>query len=101
MILAQVDHEMARIKECNHHWEDGIEVYLLLAQVSIPADVFHRMSISHSQSPRLNGTSNGSPPLNRLTYYRLCHPHPLLLLLTVTCPLQNVVLSECVEVVEV
>jgi len=25
-ILAQVDREMARIKERDHHWEDGIEV---------------------------------------------------------------------------
>ena len=65
-ILAQVDREMARIKERDHHWEDGIEVHLLLAQVSIPADVFRRMPISPSRSPRLNGTSNGSPPLNRI-----------------------------------
>ena len=28
-ILAQVDREMARIKERDHHWEDGIEVSLL------------------------------------------------------------------------
>ena len=27
-IIAQVDHEMARIKERDHHWEDGIEVRL-------------------------------------------------------------------------
>jgi hypothetical protein len=25
-ILAQVDWEMAQIKECDHHWEDGMEV---------------------------------------------------------------------------
>ena len=25
-ILAQVDREMARIKERDHHWEDGMEV---------------------------------------------------------------------------
>ena len=28
MIIAQADHVMARIKECDHHWEDGIEVCL-------------------------------------------------------------------------
>ena len=27
-IIAQVDREMARIKERDHHWEDGIEVRL-------------------------------------------------------------------------
>jgi hypothetical protein len=31
-ILAQVDSEMVRIKESNHHWEDGIEVRLVLVQ---------------------------------------------------------------------
>ena len=25
-IPAQVDREMARIRECDHHWEDGMEV---------------------------------------------------------------------------
>ena len=29
-ILAQVDREMNRIKERDHHWEDGIEVRLIL-----------------------------------------------------------------------
>ena len=29
-ILAQVDREMVRIKERDHHWEDGIEVRILL-----------------------------------------------------------------------
>lgn len=29
-ILAQVDREMARIKERDHHWEDGMEVSCLL-----------------------------------------------------------------------
>lgn len=28
-ILAQVDREMARIKERDHHWEDGMEVSCL------------------------------------------------------------------------
>ena len=29
-ILAQVDREMARIKDRDHHWEDGIEVSRLI-----------------------------------------------------------------------
>jgi enhancer of polycomb-like protein len=29
-ILAQVDREMVRIKERDHHWEDGIEVSRLM-----------------------------------------------------------------------
>ena len=51
MILAQVNREMAQIKERDHHWEDGIEVHLLIAQVSIPADVFRRMPISPAGRP--------------------------------------------------
>jgi hypothetical protein len=31
-ILAQVDSEMVWIKESDHHWEDGIEVCLVLVQ---------------------------------------------------------------------
>ena len=85
-ILAQVICKMAQIKERDHHWEDGFEVHLLLAQVSIPADVFRRMSISPSQSPRLNSTSNGFPPLNWLAYYCCHHPHPHLLLSTRRLP---------------
>ena len=92
---------MAQIKERDHPWEDGIKVHLLLAQVSIPADIFRRMPISPSRLPRLNSTSNGSPLLNRIEYYRHHRPHPCLLLSTVTWPLQNVMPSECVEVMDV
>ena len=31
-IIVQVDREVARIKERNYHWEDGIEVRLDLLQ---------------------------------------------------------------------
>ncbi len=33
-ILAQVDREMAQIKERDRHWEDGIEVCFLLVSLS-------------------------------------------------------------------
>jgi hypothetical protein len=34
-ILAQVDREMARISECDHHWEDGMEVSCFYISLSI------------------------------------------------------------------
>ena len=32
-ILAQVDQEIVGIKECDHHWEDGIEVQRLCTSI--------------------------------------------------------------------
>ena len=60
--------------------------------------LFHRMPISPSLSPKLSGTSNGSPLLIPLDHRRRRHH---LLLSAPTCHLQNGVPSECAEVVEV
>ena len=38
VILAQFDREMARIKECDHRWEDGMEVSCLHSITSISTD---------------------------------------------------------------
>jgi hypothetical protein len=62
---------MARIKERDHHWEDGIEVSSLhpptLVLCSTPLS--HRMRFSPSQSLKPNDTSNGSPHQNHLDHH--------------------------------
>ena len=40
-ILAQVDREMARIRERDHHWEDGMEVSCFL--IAFPISTHHRV----------------------------------------------------------
>ena len=64
----------------------------------IHTHLFRRMPISPSLSPKLSGTSNGSPHLIQLDHRRRRRHH---LLSAPTCRLQNGVPSECAEVVEV
>lgn len=52
-ILAQVDREMARIKERDHHWEDGMEVSRLYAATPVS---------THRQVERVSATACYSSP---------------------------------------
>ncbi|KAH9025701.1 hypothetical protein EDB83DRAFT_2656378 [Lactarius deliciosus] len=83
-ILAQVDREMARIKDRDHHWEDGIE------------NAYQPQPVAHAQRH-----FNGSPHLSQLNRHHHCCRHLRLLLLTTNHPLQNGVPSKYAEVVEV
>jgi hypothetical protein len=58
-ILAQVDREMARIKERDHHWEDGIEVSRLTRYHPPFCSPPRRMRINPSLSPKPSATSSG------------------------------------------
>ena len=58
-ILAQVDREMARIKERDHHWEDGIEVSRLTRHYPLLCSPSRRMRINPSLSPKPSATSSG------------------------------------------
>jgi enhancer of polycomb-like protein len=60
-IVAQIDREIARIKDRDHHWEDGAEVShrpLIIVLFLLTA---RRMPISLRSLPRLSDTSSGSP----------------------------------------
>ncbi|KAH9008340.1 hypothetical protein EDB83DRAFT_2531843 [Lactarius deliciosus] len=78
-ILAQVDREMARIKDRDHHWEDGIE------------NAYQPQPVTHAQRH-----FNGSPHLSQLDRHHHCCRHLRPLLLTTNCPLQNGVPSNAI-----
>ncbi|KAH9172971.1 hypothetical protein EDB89DRAFT_2162504 [Lactarius sanguifluus] len=82
-ILAQVDREMARIKDRDHHWEDRIE------------NAYQPQPVAHAQ-----WHFNGSPHLSQLDRHHYCCRHLRPLLLMTNCPLQNGVPSKYAEVVE-
>ncbi|KAH9020325.1 enhancer of polycomb-like-domain-containing protein [Lactarius pseudohatsudake] len=83
-ILAQVDREMARIKDRDHHWEDGIE------------NAYQPQPVAHAQRH-----FKWIPHLSRLDHYRHRRRHLRQRLSTTTRPLQDGVPSEYAEVVEV
>jgi hypothetical protein len=59
-ILAQVDREMARIKERDHHWEDGMEVSCFCSATLFFNSPSSRMHINLSLFLNLNDISSGS-----------------------------------------
>jgi hypothetical protein len=59
-ILAQVDREMTRIKDRDHHWEDGIEVSRLRRHYRQLYSHPCRIRINPSPSLKPSATSSGS-----------------------------------------
>ena len=63
-ILAQVNREMAQIRECDHHWEDRIEVSCF--HIALLTTI--RMHINLSLFLKPNDISSGPPSQRHLDH---------------------------------